>query len=133
MLFTALALLTVLLHFAFILFVIFGGFAVARRPRLLPVHLACAAWGAYVSLAHRICPLTPLENWFRRQGGGMAYRGDFLEHYLLAVIYPTGLTATFQSVLGLGVILLNLGVYAWILRSRRTRARAGSTVTPPEP
>ena len=133
MLFTALALLTVLLHFAFIVFVIFGGFAVTRRPRLLPVHLACAAWGAYVSLAHRICPLTPLENWFRRQGGGMAYRGDFLEHYLLAVIYPSGLTATTQSALGMAVLVLNAGVYAWILRARRRRRAAAPGVTPPEP
>lgn len=130
MLFTALALLTVLLHFAFILFVVFGGFAVARRPRLAPVHLACAAWGAYVSLAHRICPLTPLENWFRREGGGMAYRGDFLEHYLLAVIYPTGLTADIQNALGLAVILLNAAVYGWIAASRRARSRVA--VTPPE-
>ena len=131
MVFTALALATVLLHFGFIVFVIFGGFAVARRPRLAPLHLAGAAWGAYVSLANRICPLTPLENWFRREGGGMAYAGDFLEHYLLAVIYPAGLTAATQRALGAGVIVLNAAVYAWILKSRRAR-RAGRAVTPPE-
>jgi hypothetical protein len=121
MLFAALAFVTVLLHLAFILFVVFGGFAVARRPRLAPVHLASAAWGAYVSLAHRICPLTPLENWFRRQGGGMTYRGDFLEHYLLAIVYPRGLTAGMQAALGVGVIVLNAAVYAWIWRARRAR------------
>lgn len=132
MAFTALALLTVLLHLGFILFVIFGGFAVARRPRLAPLHLACAAWGAYVSLANRICPLTPLEKWFRREGGGMTYTGDFLEHYLLAVIYPTGLTAAMQRILGVGVIVLNAAVYAWIVKSRRARA-AARAVTPPEP
>ena len=92
-----LAFLTVLFHLAFILFVIFGGFLVARRPRLAPLHLACAAWGAYVALANRICPLTPLENWFRQRGGAAGYAGDFLEHYLLAVIYPTGLTASTQQ------------------------------------
>lgn len=132
MVFTALAFATVLVHLCFILFVILGGLAVARRPRLAPLHLACAAWGAYVSLANRVCPLTPLEQRFRRQGGGMGYRGDFLEHYLLAVIYPTGLTASAQRMLGLGVIVLNLAVYAWILRSRRARGAPG-TVTPPEP
>lgn len=132
MVFTALALVTVLLHFCFIVFVIFGGFGVARCPRLAPLHLACAAWGAYVSLANWICPLTPLEKWFRREGGGMAYAGDFLEHYLLAVIYPTGLTAGTQRALGVGVIILNAAVYAWILKSRRARAAAAG-VTPPEP
>ncbi len=129
MVFTALALVTVLVHLSFILFVVFGGLAVARRPRLAPVHLACAAWGAYVSLAHRVCPLTPLEKWFRGQGGGAGYRGDFLEHYLLAVIYPTGLTAGIQNALGIGVIVLNLAVYAWILERRRD----APAVTPAEP
>ena len=126
-----LAFVTVLLHLAFILFVIFGGLAVARWRRLAPLHLACAAWGAYVALANRICPLTPLENWFRQKGGGAGYSGDFLEHYLLAVVYPTGLTATTQRWLGLAVIVLNAAVYAWILR-RRTAPSTGADVTPPE-
>lgn len=129
MVFALLAFVTVLFHLAFILFVIFGGVFVARRPRLAPVHLACAAWGAYVALANRICPLTPLENWFRRRGGGSAYAGDFLEHYVLAIVYPTGLTAGVQQTLGLAVILLNAFVYAWIWRTRRAGAPA---VTPPE-
>jgi hypothetical protein len=128
MVFSALAFLTVLFHLCFILFVVFGGLAVARRPRLAPLHLASAAWGAYVSLAHRICPLTPLENWFRQQGGGMAYRGDFLEHYLLAVVYPRGLTAGVQRALGVGVVVVNAALYAWMWRARRRRA----AVTPPE-
>ena len=130
MVFAALAFVTVLCHLAFILFVIFGGFLVVRRPRLAPVHVACAAWGAYVSLANRICPLTPLENWFRQRSGGSGYAGDFLEHYLLAVIYPTGLTASAQQLLGLAVIVLNAAVYTWILRTRRGRT---APVTPPEP
>ena len=128
MVFAVLAFVTVLFHLAFILFVIFGGLLVARRPRLAPVHLGCAAWGAYVALANRICPLTPLENWFRQRSGGSEYAGDFLEHYLLAIVYPTGLTASTQRALGVAVIVLNAGVYAWILRTRRNR-----TVTPPEP
>jgi hypothetical protein len=118
MAFAALAFATVLLHLAFILFVVFGGFAVARRPRLLFVHLACAAWGAYVSLANRICPLTPLEKAFRRRAGQAGYDGGFLEHYMLAVIYPTGLTAATQQALGVAVIVLNVAVYAWIYRRR---------------
>jgi uncharacterized protein DUF2784 len=131
MVFAALAFFTVLFHLAFILFVIFGGLLVVRRPRLAPLHLACAAWGAYVSLANRICPLTPLENWFRQNGGGSGYRGDFLEHYLLAIVYPTGLTATTQRVLGVAVIVLNAFVYAWIWRTRRGR-NPSANVTPPE-
>ena len=128
MIFAALAFVTVLFHLSFILFVIFGGLAVARRPRLLPLHLGCAAWGAYVALANRICPLTPLEKWFRRQAGQAGYDGGFLEHYMLAVIYPTGLTATTQQLLGVVVIVLNAGVYLWLWRRRRAGA-----MTPREP
>ena len=124
MLFSLLALATVFLHLAFILFVIFGGLLVARRPRLAPLHLACAAWGAYVSLANRVCPLTPLENAFRRRAGQAGYDGGFLEHYMLAVVYPTGLTASTQQVLGVVVIVLNVAVYVWLWRRR---------VTPREP
>ena len=94
--------------------------------------ISCAAWGAYVALANRICPLTPLENWFRQRGGGSGYRGDFLEHYLLAIVYPTGLTVSTQRALGVAVIVLNAGVYAWILRTRRGRTPS-ETVSPPEP
>lgn len=132
MVFALLAFVTVLFHLAFILFVIFGGLLVARRPRLAPLHLGCAAWGAYVALANRICPLTPLENWFRQRGGGSAYAGDFLEHYVLAIVYPTGLTASTQRALGVAVIVLNAGVYAWILRTRRGRSPSAN-VTPPKP
>jgi hypothetical protein len=121
MLFAALAFATLLFHLAFILFVIFGGFAVMKRPRLLPLHVACAAWGAYVSLANRICPLTPLEKWFRRQAGQAGYDGGFLEHYILAVIYPIGLTAAVQQALGVFVIVLNVAVYAWLYHLRRRR------------
>jgi hypothetical protein len=128
MVFAGLAFVTVLSHLAFILFVIFGGLVALRRPRLAPLHLAAAAWGAYVSLANRICPLTPLEKWFRARAGQAGYEGGFLEHYMLAVIYPTGLTASAQHVLGVTVIVLNIAVYAFVIRARR-RAR----MTPPEP
>jgi hypothetical protein len=126
MLFSLLAFGTVLFHLAFILFVVLGGLLVLRRPRLMPVHLAAAAWGAYVSLANRICPLTPLENWFRQNAGSAGYEGSFLEHYMLAVIYPAGLTARTQKVLGVVVIVLNVIVYAWVVRKRRG-------MTPPKP
>ena len=126
MLFAVLAFVTVLAHLSFILFVIFGGLLVLRRPRLAPVHIAAAAWGAYVSLANRICPLTPLEKWFRRRAGQAGYEGDFLQHYMLAVIYPTGLTADVQKILGAFVIVLNVAVYAWILRRRRCETREGA-------
>jgi hypothetical protein len=126
----ALADLTVVLHLGFILFVVFGVLLVARWPRLLPGHLVCAAWGAYTEFTGTVCPLTPLENQFRRLAGEAGYEGGFIGHYLWPLIYPAGLTPTIQVGLGVGVLALNAAGYAFLWHRRR-RARLEST--PPSP
>lgn len=116
----------VLLHLAFILFVVFGACLVWRWPRLAWLHLPAAAWGALIELSGAICPLTPLENHLRRLGGEAGYGGGFVEHYLLPVIYPAGLAPQEQILLGLGVIGINVAAYAlghyWFGRKRRRPA-----------
>jgi hypothetical protein len=107
------------LHLLFVLFVIAGGFLVLRWRWLMLLHLPAAAWGALIEFQGWICPLTPLENWLRRRGGQAGYGGDFVEHYLLPVLYPTGLTRGLQFVLGLLVLVINLGIYGTILRQGR--------------
>ena len=121
MLYGFLADLTVFVHFAFIVFVVAGGILVRWWPKLMWAHLAAAAWGAYVALANKICPLTPLENWLSRQAGGEAYPGGFMEQHLFWIIYPRGLTPTVQRLLGVGVIVLNVAVYVWVRYSRQRR------------
>ena len=119
-----LAELAVVLHLAFILFVVLGGLLVLRWPRLAFVHLPCAAWGALIEFTGWICPLTPLENRWRVRGGLEGYEESFIEHYLLPLVYPPGLTREVQLVLGAAVLLVNLVVYALIVgRWRRRRAR----------
>lgn len=114
--------LVVLLHVAFVLFVVLGGLLVWRWPRLAWVHLPAAAWGAWVEFAGRVCPLTPLENWLRRQGGGDAYTSSFVEHYLMPVLYPASLSRELQWVLGGLVIVVNAAFYAVAaLRAGRPR------------
>ena len=119
MAYALLADLAVFVHFAFILFVVAGGILVRRWPRLLWAHLTAAAWGAYVSLANRVCPLTPLEKWLSRHAGGQGYPGGFLDQYLFWIIYPRGLTPAIQRWLGVAVIVLNAAVYAWIIATHR--------------
>lgn len=118
----ALADVLLVLHGLFILFVLAGGALVWRWPRLAWLHLPAVAWAAWVAWAGWICPLTPLENALRRAAGQAGYAGGFVEHYLLGMIYPEGLTRGAQIGLGLFVALLNLGVYVLLLR-RRGRAR----------
>lgn len=109
------------LHFAFVAFVVAGGLLVARWPRFAWVHLPAAVWGAVVELAGWICPLTPLENHLRETAGRAGYSGGFVEHYLSALIYPAGLTPRAQLVLGIGVIAVNLAVYAAVIIRLRRR------------
>jgi len=118
--------LILLLHLAFILFVVLGGLLVARHGWLAWLHLPAVAWGVAVELSGGICPLTPLENHFRTLAGAAAYGGDFIGEYLLALIYPAGLTREIQIGLGVGALLLNLLVYWRALRLRRlARTPAG--------
>jgi hypothetical protein len=113
---------TVLLHFAFILFVSAGGLFVLRWPRLAWLHLPCAAWGVLVELTGGTCPLTPLELWLRRTAGDPAPGGDFIARYLLPLIYPADLDRDMQMALGMALLLGNVIVYgiAWHRRSKRT-------------
>ncbi len=123
MLYRVLADSVVLAHLAFVLFVVCGGAAVLRWPRLAWVHLPAAAWGALVEYAGWICPLTPLENALRLAGGQAAYTGDFVQHYVIPVLYPDVLTRGMQIGLGTLVVLVNAGFYWELARRARRRAR----------
>src|SRR5436190_1741559 len=107
---------TVALHLAFIVFVVLGGFLAARDLRWAWLHLPAVAWVAWLELTSAICPLTPLENALRTRAGEAGYGGGFIDHYLLPIIYPAGLTADVQTVLGIAVVVLNVIVYARIWR-----------------
>jgi len=107
-----------LLHLAFILFVLLGA-AITAWWRWMPiVHLPAAAWGIFVEVTGRTCPLTYLENYFRIQAGQSGYGESFIEHYLLAIIYPAGLTRGVQFALAGAVVIVNVAIYGWLLYSR---------------
>lgn len=114
--------LILIIHLAFVLFVALGGFLVLRRPRIMWLHLPAVAWGTLNEFLGVFCPLTPLETTLRELGGGTGYTGDFIEHYITAVIYPSGLTRGIQIALGFGALLLNMAIYGYCL-FRRGRSR----------
>ncbi|HJS59608.1 MAG TPA: DUF2784 domain-containing protein [Vicinamibacteria bacterium] len=109
----------VALHLAFILFVLLGAALAFRWPRIVWLHLPCAAWGAWVELAGWICPLTPLEIELRRTAGLEGYSGGFIENYVIPVVYPEALTRTLQVIIGAAVLALNAVLYGALWRSRR--------------
>jgi hypothetical protein len=114
----------VVVHAAFVGFVVLGGLLALRWPRVAFVHLPAVAWGVVVELAGWVCPLTPLENQAREAGGGTAYQGDFIEHYLLPALYPADLTRQMQWTLGVAAVLVNVAVYSLVIaRGRRGVAK----------
>ena len=112
----------VAVHFAFIAFVIAGGVLTVWHPRWAWLHLPAVAWAAWTEFTSTACPLTPWENALRVAAGDAGYAGSFVEHYIVPIIYPAGLTPSAQTGLGAGIVALNVIVYAlaW-RRSRRAR------------
>jgi hypothetical protein len=114
----------VLLHLAFIAFVVGGALLLWRWPQLVVLHVPAVLWGAYAELSGAGCPLTPLENRLRLQAGEGGYRGGFVEHYVLALIYPDALTRETQLWLGMTVLAINAVLYAlWLRRRVATHSR----------
>ena len=112
----------VVLHLGFVLFVLGGGVLVWRWPRVAWLHLPAVVWGVGIEWVGAVCPLTPWENWLRRQSGVAVYHGDFVERYFLPVLYPVELTRAVQVALGGLALALNVAVYVWLWRRRwRTR------------
>ena len=109
---------TVAIHLAFIVFVVLGGLVVLRKPVVAWLHVPAVAWVVWLELTGAICPLTPLENMLRARAGEAGYQGGFIDHYLMAIIYPAGLTPQVQVGLGIAVLVLNLAVYAILWRRR---------------
>jgi hypothetical protein len=111
------------MHAGFVLFVISGGLLVLRWRWIAWLHLPAAVWGAVVEFTGWICPLTPLENWLRVQGGEVSDEQDFTVRYLLPILYPEDLTRGLQLLLGTVVVVLNAAVYWWLWQ---TQARGAS-------
>jgi len=110
----------VVLHLAFVAFVVLGGFCALRWRRLAWIHVPAALWGAIIEFMGWICPLTPLEIHFRHLAGEGGFQGGFIEHYLIPALYPVDYTLGLRITLGAIVVVLN-GIAYW-LYFRRPRA-----------
>jgi hypothetical protein len=116
MLYRVLADCVVVIHAAFVVFVVLGGFLAWRWRAVVWVHVPCALWGAAIEFGGWICPLTPLENALRARAGLQGYAGGFIEHYLTPILYPEGLTRSTEVVLGALVLVANLVAYGVLVR-----------------
>ena len=111
-----------LLHFAYIVFVVGGAFLVLHRRWWMWLHVPAVLWGAWVEFFANTCPLTPLENALRARAGQAGYAGGFIDHYITRLVYPEGLTPRGQVALGVVVVFVNALVYWWVWRRARGAA-----------
>jgi len=101
----------VLAHLGFIVFVALGGFFVIKWPKMAFLHIPCAAWGILILFGGWICPLTDAEVYFRQLAGQAGYGGGFIDHYVMPLIYPAGLTRAMQVALGVIILAVNFWAY----------------------
>ena len=106
--------LTLIIHFTFILFVIFGALLFFITTKIIFIHIPAFIWGSYIELTHSICPLTYLENWFLHKANLTIYSEGFIQNYLMPIVYPASLTKDLQIYLGIALILINIVIYAFI-------------------
>ena len=106
--------LTLIVHFAFILFVVFGALLFFVATKIIFIHFPALIWGSYIELTNSICPLTYLENWFLHKANLTSYSEGFIQNYLVPIVYPVSLTKDLQIYLGIALIVINIVFYAFI-------------------
>ncbi|MCG8433885.1 MAG: DUF2784 domain-containing protein [Gammaproteobacteria bacterium] len=107
--------LTLVLHLAFILFALFGGFLVLYKNWVAWLHVPALIWASIINLTPWFCPLTPLENWFRVLAGEKGYEGGFIEHYIMPIVYPGFVPKSIVFIASMAVILWNILVYGFVI------------------
>jgi hypothetical protein len=113
--------LILIIHLAFIAFVIAGGILALKWKRIVFIHIPCVLWGALIEFKGWICPLTPIENQLRKVAGDNGYSGGFIEHYIMPLVYPQSLTQKIQILLGIGVLVANFCVYRTVFMLQKKK------------
>jgi hypothetical protein len=111
--------LVLVFHFAFVLFSALGGFLVLWKRWIAWFQVPALLWSSFVNLFSHVCPLTPLENRFRRLAGQAGYEGGFIAHYITPLIYPGGMPRRMELIAGYSVLIGNAFIYALVVALRR--------------
>ena len=113
--------LTLIVHFVFILFVVFGALLFFVDTKIVFIHIPAFIWGFYIELTHSICPLTYLENWLLHKANLITYSEDFILNYLVAIVYPTNLTKDLQIYLAIVLTVVNMLIYGFIINKLKKK------------
>lgn len=113
---------TMVVHFAFLAFVVLGGFLAWRWPRTIVLHAAAVFWGLLIVLFDLDCPLTGPEDYFRKEAGQGGLPGGFIDTYITGVIYPA------EYVDEVRLLVAAVVVVSWVGFAVRMRRRARARV-----
>jgi hypothetical protein len=125
MLYRWLALLVVVAHFGFFLYLLTGGYLAWRWPRTIALHVVTVAWAASTLVTGLACPLTRLQNSLREQGGQHPLADTFMNTYLRGAFYPAGHEGLTRLVVGL-LIGVSWAGFAFRLHAWRSSAARAS-------
>ncbi len=106
---------TLIVHFAFITFVVFGALLFFVLTKIIYIHLPALFWGIYIELTHSTCPLTYLENCFLQKAGLKTYSEGFIQNYLVPIVYPKNLTEDLQTYFAIILVVINSIIYGFII------------------
>ena len=113
--------LTLIVHFAFIIFVVFGALLFFVSTKIIYVHVPALIWGIYIELTHSVCPLTYLENWFLQKANLTTYSEGFIQNYLVPIVYPKHLTDNLQIYFAIVLIVANMIMYGLIISKSKKK------------
>jgi len=111
--------LVMVVHLAFVIFVIFGAFLAWRWSWMAWLHLPALVWAVVVTIMHWTCPLTPIEKQLREAAGESVWHGSFIDHYITPLLYPEPLGEAMTWTVLAALISLNLYAYGRLYRGRR--------------
>ena len=114
--------LTLIVHFAFIIFVVFGALLFFVSTKIIYVHVPALIWGIYIELTHSVCPLTYLENWFLQKANLTTYSEGFIQNYLVPIVYPKNLTEDLQTYSAIALIVANMIMYGLIISKSKKKS-----------
>ncbi|BCI91288.1 DUF2784 domain-containing protein [Mycobacterium kansasii] len=121
----AVVVVVVAAHFAYIAYLVVGGFVALRWRRTIACHAFAVAWSVVSFTGHLNCPLTGLERWGRAHAGMAPLPPDgFIAHYITGVVYPSGWSAPASIAVFALVAVSWILVFGW--QARRGTADANS-------
>ncbi|OGL40732.1 MAG: hypothetical protein A3C43_10610 [Candidatus Schekmanbacteria bacterium RIFCSPHIGHO2_02_FULL_38_11] len=108
----------IILHFLWILFIIFGALWGRYNRAVRNIHIASLLFSIVSQIFFWICPLTHLEVWLHEQyDPSLAYPSSFITHYLEEMIY---VQISSRTILILTFVIVGMsGVIYWKFQVRK--------------